>query len=55
MSGKMWHQRFATCLEEEGFFPCKAEPDIWMQPSKDGTSYKYVGIYVDDLAYEECE
>lgn len=50
MSGKMWHQRFAACLEEEGFFPCKAEPDIWMRPTKDGSSYEYVGVYVDDLA-----
>src|SRR6056300_1655760 len=32
MSGKMWHQRFATCLEEEG------------------STYEYVGVYVDDLA-----
>ena len=50
MSGKMWHQRFATCLEEEGFYPCKAEPDIWMRPSADGSTYEYVGVYVDDLA-----
>ena len=50
MSGKMWHQRFAACLEEEGFVPCKAEPDIWMRPTKDRSSYEYVGVYVDDLA-----
>jgi len=49
MSGKMWHKRLATCLEEEGFFPCKAEPDIWMRPSTDGSTYEYVGVYVDDL------
>ncbi|CAJ1953823.1 unnamed protein product [Cylindrotheca closterium] len=50
LSGKMWHQRFSACLEEEGFFPCKAEPDIWMRPTTDGSSYEYVGVYVDDLA-----
>ena len=50
MSGKMWHQRFSTCLEEEGFFPCIAEPDVWMRPTPDGKSYEYVGVYVDDLA-----
>jgi transposase InsO family protein len=50
MSGKMWHQRLSACLEEEGFFPCKAEPDIWMRPTPDGKSYEYVGVYVDDLA-----
>ena len=46
----MWHQRFSSCLEEEGFYPCKAEPDIWMRPTSDGKSYEYVGVYVDDLA-----
>ena len=50
LSGKMWHQRFSECLEEEGFFPCKAEPDIWMRPTADGSAYEYVGVYVDDLA-----
>ncbi|CAJ1931198.1 unnamed protein product [Cylindrotheca closterium] len=50
LSGKMWHQRFSACLREEGFFPCKAEPDIWMRPLPDGSSYEYVGVYVDDLA-----
>ena len=47
-SGKMWHQRCATCLRRMGFFPCKAEPDIWMRP-KDGV-YEYIAVYVDDLA-----
>ncbi|CAJ1970451.1 unnamed protein product [Cylindrotheca closterium] len=50
LSEKMWHQRFSACLEEEGFFPCKAEPDIWMRPTADGSSYEYVGVYVDNLA-----
>ena len=31
-----------------GFFPCKAAPDIWMR--KNGNVYKYVAVYVDDLA-----
>jgi hypothetical protein len=30
-SGAHWHDKFADCLREMGFFPCKAEPDIWMQ------------------------
>ena len=30
-SGARWHERFAACLRKEGFFPCKAEPNIWMQ------------------------
>jgi hypothetical protein len=29
-SGLCWHECFAYCLRNEGFSPCKAEPDIWM-------------------------
>ena len=51
-SGKMWHIRFAECLRELGFIPCKAEPDIWLRrtTSKHGVPvYEYVAVYVDDL------
>ena len=29
-SGLHWHEHFANCLHEMGFFTCKAKPDIWM-------------------------
>ena len=47
-SGLRWHERFASCLRDEGFSPCKAEPDIWMRPN--GDVYEYIAVYVDDLA-----
>jgi len=50
-SGKRWHERFADCLRDEGFFPCKAEPDLWLRPSADGSCYEMVAVYVDDLAF----
>jgi hypothetical protein len=31
-----------------GFFPCKAEPDIWMR--RVNYHYEYIATYVDDLA-----
>jgi hypothetical protein len=31
-----------------GFYPSKAEPDIWMRPN--GDANEYIGMYVDDLA-----
>jgi hypothetical protein len=34
-------------MREEGFFPCKAEPDIWMKHC--GDHYEYVATYVDDI------
>jgi hypothetical protein len=46
-SGLRWHERFANCLRNEGFSPCKAEPDIWMRLN--GDLYEYVATYVDDL------
>jgi Reverse transcriptase (RNA-dependent DNA polymerase) len=47
-SGVRWHDRFVDCIREIGFFPCKAEPDIWMR--KEGNLYEYIAVYVDDLA-----
>jgi Reverse transcriptase (RNA-dependent DNA polymerase) len=39
---------FADCIRELGFFPCMAEPDIWMR--KKGNIYDYIAVYVDELA-----
>ena len=47
-SGLCWHEQFADCLQDMGFQPCKAEPDIWMWHN--GNVYEYIGIYVDDVA-----
>jgi hypothetical protein len=47
-SGLRWHERFSACLRDMGFFPCKAEPDIWMRHVDD--HYEYIATYVDDLA-----
>jgi len=47
-SGKRWHERFAKCLQDLGFQPCIAEPDIWLR--RNGDIYEYLGVYVDDLA-----
>jgi hypothetical protein len=38
-SGLCWHERFTDCLCNEGFSPCKAEPDIWMRLN--GNLYEY--------------
>jgi Reverse transcriptase (RNA-dependent DNA polymerase) len=49
-SGKRCHERFADCLKDEGFEPCKAEPDIWLRPAADKSCYEMVAVYVDNLA-----
>ena len=47
-SGLRWHERFADTLRDMGFFPSKAEDDIWMR--RNGDVYEYIATYVDDLA-----
>ena len=35
-------------MRDMGFFPSKADGDVWMR--KSGNIYEYVAVYVDDLA-----
>ena len=46
--GVRWHGRLTNCLRGMGFFPCKAEPDTWMQEKTN--HWEYIGTYADDLA-----
>ena len=48
--GACWHDKFFDILHDMGFKPSKADPDIWMKSSKDGSHYEYIAVYVDDLA-----
>ncbi|MGL5917965.1 MAG: reverse transcriptase domain-containing protein, partial [Cetobacterium sp.] len=47
-SGLRWHELFADVMREMGFFPSKADYDIWMKEI-DGDHYDYIVAYVDDL------
>jgi len=47
-SGLRWHERFADTLRDLGFFPSKADPDVWMR--RTGDTWEYIATYVDDLA-----
>jgi hypothetical protein len=46
-SGARWHDRFADTLHDMNYFPCKADPDVWMKDCD--THYEYVCVYVDDI------
>ena len=50
-SGARWWERFSEVLLEMGFFPSRAESDIWMKDC--GDHYSYIARYVDDLAIAE--
>ncbi len=46
-SGAQFHKKLAKTMRELGYFPSKADPNIWMKESKE--KWEYVCIYVDDL------
>jgi hypothetical protein len=46
-SGARWHDRFADTLRDLGYFPCRADPDVWIKDCD--SHYEYVCVYVDDL------
>ena len=48
-AGASWHRKLADVLRDMGYFPCKADPDVWMKDM--GTHYSYVCVYVDDLMH----
>ena len=48
--GACWHDKFFDILHDMGFKPPRADPDIWMKLSKDGSHYEYIAAYVDDMA-----
>ena len=37
-----WHDRLFDILQQMDFKPSKADPDIWMRSSKDGTHYEFM-------------
>ena len=45
-----WHDKFFETLHQMGFKPSRADPDTWIQYSKDGSHYEYIVVYIDDLA-----
>ena len=48
--GACWHDKPFDILQQIDFKPSKADPDIWMGSSKDGTHHEYRAVYKDDLA-----
>ena len=58
-AGASFRSVMADCMQQLGFKPCKADPDLWMKPAvrpDDGTSYwTYVLFYVDDCLAIDCD
>jgi hypothetical protein len=47
-SGLRWSEKFSLCLRDMGYFPSLADPCTWMRQIDN--HYKYIAVYVDDLA-----
>jgi Reverse transcriptase (RNA-dependent DNA polymerase) len=48
-SGAQWHDRYANVMRIMDFYPCKADPYVWMKDCD--THYEYVLVYVNDLMF----
>ena len=48
-SSMRYRHSFSDKLEELGYKPTYADPDVWYKAAQDGTCYEYVCVYVDDL------
>jgi hypothetical protein len=51
-AGASWNHHLAKELRDMKFFPCKADPDVWLREHEkpDGTKYyEYVFVYTDDI------
>ena len=48
--GAGWHDGLFDVLTDIGFKQSKADPEVWMRPTIDGTVYEYIAVYVGDLA-----
>lgn len=46
-SGARFHETLAAKLRDMGFFPSKADEDLWMRSQ--GDHWEYIAVYVDDL------
>ena len=46
-SGARWHEAFADTIRNMGYYPSKADPNLWMKACEGG--YEYIATYVDDV------
>ena len=51
-SGSSWRATLAKALEDCGFVPTKADPDVWIRPATRDDGFEYyemLFVYVDDI------
>jgi len=48
-SARQWSLEIGDKIRTIGFEPSRADPDLWIKESDDGTHYEYIATHVDDL------
>ena len=52
-AGALFRAHLAQCMQELGYCPCDADPDLWMKaeykPEDKSEYYSYILFYVDDI------
>ena len=57
-SGAAWRAHFAESLNGFGYFPSKADPDVWLKPAVRPDGHEYYAmilVYVDDVLHAHHE
>ena len=49
-AGACWLDHLFDVLKKMGFYPSKADLDVWMRPAQDNSCFEYIAVYVDDLS-----
>ena len=48
-NARQWSLELGDKLQSFGFKPSRANPDLWIKESSDGTHYECVATHIDDL------
>ena len=48
-SARQWNLKLGDALKALGFKPSRADADLWLKESADGTTYDYIATHVDDV------
>ena len=48
-SARQWSLELGDTIKSYGFVPSRADPDLWIKKSEDGSSYEYIATHVDDI------
>ena len=48
-SARRWSITLGDEIRTMGFHSCRADPDLWLKKTDDGTKYEYIATYVDDI------